>query len=120
MPGVQTSVSRSAAAQADRGAAAGGGLRPCGGGKARRGQGTTSLGEQVILTRNEVHLHRERFPRNALAVVSLIELRQEAGAWLASGGELRFITHWEIEEDALRPLTFRYAVPDELVEEDDE
>jgi hypothetical protein len=83
-------------------------------------KGTTSLGEQVVLTRNEVNLHRERLPHNALAVVSLIELRQDAGAWTAAGGELRFITPWEIEEDALRPLTFRYAVPDEVVEDDDE
>ena len=82
-------------------------------------KGTTSLGEQVVLTRNEVNLHRERFPHNALAVVSLIELRQEAGAWMASGGELRFITPWEIEEEALGPLTFRYAVPDEVMEEDE-
>jgi hypothetical protein len=53
-------------------------------------------------------------------VVSLIELRLEAGAWVATGGELRLISPWEIEEEALRPLTVRYAVPDEAIEDDEE
>ena len=83
-------------------------------------KGTTSLGEQVVLTRNEVNLHRQQFPNNALAVVSLIDLRLEAGAWVATGGHLRLISPWEIEEEALRPLTFRYAVPGEAIEVDEE
>jgi len=73
----------------------------------------------VVLTRNEVNLQREWFPHNGLAVVSLIELRQEAGAWIAAGGQLQFITLREIEDGALRPLTFRYAVPDEVAEDEE-
>lgn len=76
-------------------------------------KGTTSLGEAVILTRNEVALHRERYPYNALAVVSLIELDRSGDAPTASGGRLTILSPWQIDEDALAPLAYTYA-PDAL------
>ncbi|MFB7249644.1 MrcB family domain-containing protein [Microbacterium sp. NPDC056234] len=72
-------------------------------------KGTTSLGEAVILTKNEVALHREKYPANALVVVSEIELDRSADSPVASGGRLAVVSPWQIEDDALQPLAYTYA-----------
>jgi hypothetical protein len=72
-------------------------------------KGTMSLGEKVVLTRNEVRLHREEFPNNALVVVSKIDLdRSEPPS--AKGGEIKFISPWKIEDSDLDPLGYDYSV----------
>ncbi|OIJ32446.1 hypothetical protein BK819_11870 [Microbacterium sp. LCT-H2] len=76
-------------------------------------KGTTSLGEAVILTKNEVALHREKHPHNALVVVSQINLDRTLDPPGASGGRLTVISPWSIEDDALSPLAYTYA-PAEL------
>lgn len=73
-------------------------------------KGTTSSGESVILTRNEVALHRARYPNNALAVVSEIALDRSADQPLASGGNLRIIGPWLIDDDSLAPIAFTYTL----------
>lgn len=73
-------------------------------------KGTTSLGEEVILTRNEVELHREQHPNNMLVVVSSVDLDRSTTPPVASGGAMRVISPWVVEDDALTPLAYRYTV----------
>ena len=75
-------------------------------------KGTTSAGETVILTRNEVALHKREFPNNALIVCSKIALTK-GDPPVASGGELRIWEPWSIDNDALRALGYEYKVPSE-------
>ncbi len=72
-------------------------------------KGTTSPGASVILTRNEVALHREVYPSNALAVVSRIALDKVAVPPTASGGLLRVVAPWSIADEDLAPLAFSYS-----------
>jgi hypothetical protein len=74
-------------------------------------KGTISAGEKVVLTKNEVLLHRQEYPNNALIVVSHIELdRSEPPS--AKGGKIRFISPWEINEADLVALGYDYLVSD--------
>lgn len=70
-------------------------------------KGTTSHGESIILTRNEVELHRREFPSNALVVVSLINLIKGETP-KASGGILNVTSPWELISERLTPLGFEY------------
>jgi hypothetical protein len=72
-------------------------------------KGTISLGEKVVLTKNEVLLHRQEHPNNALIVVSQIDLDRSEPA-SASGGKVRFISPWEIEDSDLEALGYDYKV----------
>lgn len=72
-------------------------------------KGTISLGEKVVLTRNEVLLHRQEYPNNALIVVSQIELdRSEPPS--ATGGKVLFISPWEIDDSDLEALGYEYKI----------
>lgn len=72
-------------------------------------KGTISLGEKVVLTKNEVLLHRQEYPNNALVVVSQIELdRTEPPT--ASGGKVLFISPWKIEDSDLEALGYDYRI----------
>ncbi|MFP3715154.1 protein NO VEIN domain-containing protein [Puerhibacterium sp. TATVAM-FAB25] len=72
-------------------------------------KGTTSGGDAIILTKNEVELHRAAYPNNALAIVRRIDLERSGGRVVASGGELVVTTPWHLDEAALAPLSYRYA-----------
>ena len=71
-------------------------------------KGTTSGASSLILTRNEVELHRAEHPNNALLVVYGIELsgsdRDQAG-----GGTVWFVHPWVIEDSALRVIGYNYS-----------
>ena len=72
-------------------------------------KGTISLGEKVVLTKNEVLLHRQEHPNNALIVVSQIELdRNEPPS--ASGGNVLFISPWQILDSDLEALGYDYSI----------
>jgi hypothetical protein len=72
-------------------------------------KGTISLGEKVVLTKNEVLLHRQEHPNNALIVVSQIDLdRSEPPS--ATGGNVLFISPWTIEDADLEALGYDYRV----------
>jgi len=72
-------------------------------------KGTISLGEKVVLTKNEVLLHRQEHPNNALIVVSQIELdRSEPPS--AIGGKVLFVSPWEIDDSDLEALGYDYRV----------
>jgi hypothetical protein len=73
-------------------------------------KGTTSDGAAVVLTSNEVKLHRAGYPNNALAVVRRIVLDTSASgeAPVAAGGELVLTMPWTVEEQRLDPIAYRY------------
>lgn len=72
-------------------------------------KGTISLGEKVVLTKNEVLLHRQEYPNNALIVVSQIDLdRSETPS--ANGGNAVFISPWQIKDEDLDALGYDYRV----------
>ena len=73
-------------------------------------KGTTSRGESVVLTRNEVAAHRKHHPHNALIVVHSIVLRAGGGVPSAEGGFLVMQSPWTIEDGALRPIAYEYNV----------
>jgi hypothetical protein len=73
-------------------------------------KGTTSRGEQIILTRNEVDHAREQHPRIALAIVRNIDL-QDGNPPVASGGELAVFDPWRIDDGTLTTLASSYDVP---------
>jgi hypothetical protein len=72
-------------------------------------KGTTGDGSSVFLTRNEVQHARERFPNIALIVVSGIRLARGANPTAAGG--MKTVHHpWRIDDGALSPVEFEYAV----------
>jgi hypothetical protein len=71
-------------------------------------KGTTTDGAAVVLTRNEVNLHRLEHPHNALAVVRNITLDRSGDRPVATGGELKLEIPWEINEDGLSPIAYDY------------
>ncbi|WP_175482708.1 MrcB family domain-containing protein [Actinokineospora iranica] len=77
-------------------------------------KGTTSNGAEIVLTKAEVELHLEKYPKNMLAVVTDIALDRKAEPPTATAGVLRVTHPWQVDSTLLTPLTFRYAVPDLL------
>lgn len=73
-------------------------------------KGTTGLGDNVTITRNELALAQEQFPNTALAVVWEIELHRETDPPTASGGNLILLSPWEIRQEDLVPLEFEFNV----------
>ena len=73
-------------------------------------KGTTSTGEQIVLTKNEIAAHCMRHPNNALIVVHSISLTRASDTPSADGGELIVLSPWEIKESQLQPLAFQYIV----------
>ena len=75
-------------------------------------KGTTSLGQEVVLTANEVEFHKATYPHNALIVVHSILLKtSDDSAPIASGGVLHVHRPWQIADDSLKPVSYRYSVP---------
>jgi hypothetical protein len=72
-------------------------------------KGTTSLGEQVVLTRREVEHHLKVYPKNALSIVSGIELTG-VNKTRAVKGEIRFIAPWKVNKDSLTVISYTYGV----------
>lgn len=72
-------------------------------------KGTTSHGAAVVLTKNEVELHRATFPANALAIVRRIGLNRSVAPPEAFGGELVLTMPWKIDDEALTPLSYQYS-----------
>lgn len=76
-------------------------------------KGTTSQGTQVILTANEVKLHRKQYPKNCLIVVSGIGLGAGTlGEPVATGGSLMHHEPWLIQEESLKTISYQYQVPE--------
>jgi hypothetical protein len=73
-------------------------------------KGTTGPPGSVLLTANEVELHRTRYPNNALIIVHSIQLDRSGDHPRASGGALKQVSPWRIEDDRLRALAYQYQV----------
>ena len=74
-------------------------------------KGTTSTGNEVILTQGEVELHEREHPHTMLIVVSSIQLDREGDQPTASSGKLSMVHPWSIEAARLTPIAYRYEVP---------
>ena len=74
-------------------------------------KGTTTAGDEVILTPNEV-AHARTYPHICLFIVSDIEVtRHSDGQIETSGGSESVLNPWHIDEGLLTPLGFKYEVP---------
>jgi MrcB-like, N-terminal domain/Domain of unknown function (DUF3883) len=76
-------------------------------------KGTTTSGEQILLTRNEV-AHARDFSHPVLAIVSEINLSDEGEGVGASGGRLSLHNPWVIDDAALVPTQFIYSLRADL------
>ena len=76
-------------------------------------KGTTGKGDKVVLTRNEVNLHRklhrEGHPEGVLAVVRNIDLDRSGDQPAATGGKLELIRPFKINEVGLDPIAYDYT-----------
>jgi hypothetical protein len=77
-------------------------------------KGTTSAGESVFLTRNEVAHARGHAGRCHLFVLHGIQVHEVAGELQASGGEVRLLEPWSPEDQSLEALTYRYDLPPDI------
>lgn len=76
-------------------------------------KGTTGRPGTVVLTANEVDLHRRAYPNNALIVVHDIQLAESDGLPVASGGHLIEFSPWSVDDSRLRPLAYNYTLAGE-------
>lgn len=72
-------------------------------------KGTTSNGTEIVLTRNEVKLHKDDHPANALAIVRNIKLHRHDDGPTATGGELHLTMPWEVDDARMEPIAYRYS-----------
>lgn len=73
-------------------------------------KGTTSPGEEIILTRREVELIDAEHPHTMLIVVSGIHLDRSHTPPSASGGTIRVTHPWQIQHRHLTPVSYRYRI----------
>jgi hypothetical protein len=74
-------------------------------------KGTTTAGDQILLTRNEVTHARRVFPRVALYVLAGIRLiRTNDVSYQATGGIEVVKNPWDIRTGELQPLAFEYRL----------
>ncbi|MFA1551494.1 MrcB family domain-containing protein [Actinomadura chokoriensis] len=71
-------------------------------------KGTTSRGEQVVLTRAEVVRQRALAPHNALVVVHSIKLDRAGDPVTVSGGTLCCTSPWYVDETDLSVVSYVY------------
>lgn len=71
-------------------------------------KGTTGGPKSILVTRNEVALHRTSFPKNALLVVHNIKLGADGAS--ASGGNLLAMSPWLLDENRLEPTCYEYRL----------
>jgi hypothetical protein len=71
-------------------------------------KGTTSdFCDSVVMTRNEVNLHRSEKGRTTLALVSRIVLTRGDDHSVASGGEVEILHGWDIDDWATEAIAFQ-------------
>lgn len=77
-------------------------------------KGTTSTGQSVVLTYNEVEHHRAEKAESSLVVVSGIELLGSADNPTATGGTISVTEPWLIDEQRLKPISYTYETGNSL------
>lgn len=75
-------------------------------------KGTTGAASAILLTKNEVSLHKQCFPHNALAVVHGITLHKDGILPSATGGSLIVKFPWLVDDARLEALSFAYKLID--------
>jgi len=74
-------------------------------------KGTQTLGEGVIVTRNEVEAARLYGSKTHLFIVHSIEVERTENGYRVSGGRLRLIRDWQPADSDLSPIQFMYSIP---------
>jgi hypothetical protein len=75
-------------------------------------KGTTSTGERVLLTRNEVAQAKAEYPSTALFVLADVTVVKEADELpSARGGRVIVLEPWMPRGEDLEPIAYEYAVP---------
>jgi hypothetical protein len=74
-------------------------------------KGTTTAGEEILLTPNEVRFAREYASHMVLFVVSGVNVEQGATGPIATGGVVTIRQPWSIDDGALTPVGYSYVVP---------
>ena len=74
-------------------------------------KGSTGSAETVLLTRNEVDLHRRNHPQTALIIIAEIDLIEEESGWSGRNGQARLIHPWYPDAHDLEPTVYRYRIP---------
>ncbi len=74
-------------------------------------KGTSTGGDQILLTPNEVDFARQNQNRMTLFVVHGIQVEGTAQNPSVSGGMVRIIQNWKPDEDALVAVGYWYALP---------
>lgn len=73
-------------------------------------KGTTSdLADTVLMTSNEVELHRSEKGRTCLIIVSRIRLDRSGEVTTAGGGKIEVLMGWDIDTWQLQPTAFRLS-----------
>ncbi|MHB8597161.1 MAG: protein NO VEIN domain-containing protein [Ktedonobacteraceae bacterium] len=74
-------------------------------------KGTTSDGQQILLTRNEVEHARYRYPHVALFVLANIKIEKTStGGIRPGGGERHLLEPWNVDDGMLTPLAYAYKI----------
>lgn len=73
-------------------------------------KGTTTAGEEVLLTKNEVALAQDPNQRTVLYVQHGIQLNREEGKPKAASGHSRIIQPWEPGDEQLTAITYRCRI----------
>jgi hypothetical protein len=75
-------------------------------------KGTTSdRADGILMTANEVALHRSEKGNTALIIVSSIRLSEQNGAYSGSGGNVEWLLGWDIDEWFHEATAFRVTRP---------
>ncbi|WP_322022896.1 MrcB family domain-containing protein [Burkholderia sp. BCC1977] len=75
-------------------------------------KGTTSeLCDSILMTRNEVELHRREKGTTGLLIVSRIRLNRSGAAPSASGGVVEALMQWDIDQWTLESIAFQVRRP---------
>jgi hypothetical protein len=74
-------------------------------------KGTTSDGQQILLTRNEVEHARYRYPHVALFVLANIKIEKTSTGGIRPGdGERHLLEPWNVDDGMLTPLAYAYKI----------
>ncbi|WP_322418905.1 protein NO VEIN domain-containing protein [Mesorhizobium huakuii] len=75
-------------------------------------KGTTSdRADGILMTANEVELHRNERGKTALIIVSSVRLCEQRGAYSGSGGNVEWLLGWDVDEWLQEPTAFRVTRP---------
>ncbi len=73
-------------------------------------KGTTSdLCDSILMTKNEVELHRNEKGSTGLVIVSKIKLIRDPKQPRAEGGSVEMLLHWDIDQWSTEPIAFQVS-----------